>query len=39
MLGPMAVWFALARDKRGLMIVGVLFLLMVLATFVWNLVP
>jgi hypothetical protein len=39
MLGPVAVWFALIHDKRGLLMVGVLFLLLVLATIVWNLVP
>jgi hypothetical protein len=39
MLGHVAVWFALTRDKRGLLMMGVLFLLMVLATLVWNHVP
>lgn len=39
MLGSVAIWFALTRDKRGLQTVGVLFLLVILATLVWNLVP
>lgn len=39
MLGPVTVWFALTRDKSGLLMAGGLFLLMILATLVWNLVP
>ena len=39
MLGFVTAWFALTRDKGGLLMVGVLLLLMILATLVWNLVP
>jgi hypothetical protein len=38
MLGPVALWFVTAGDKRGLMIVGGLLLFMALATLVWNVV-
>ena len=39
MLGPVAVWFVMARDKRGLLMVGGLLLFMALATLAWNIVP
>ena len=39
MLAPVAVWFVLARNKRGLLVLGTLLLFMVLATLAWNLIP
>ena len=39
MLGPVAVWFVMARDKRGLLVGGALLIFMALATITWNLVP
>ena len=39
MLGTVAVWLALARDKRDVRMLGAFLLLTGLATLVWNLVP
>lgn len=39
MLGTVAVWLALARDKRDVLMLGAFLLLTGLATLVWNLVP
>ena len=39
MLGTVVVWLAMARDKRGLIVVGVFLLLVVVAVLVWNLIP
>ena len=38
MLGTLMVWRALAQDKRGVTTLGIVFLLIVLATIVWNLI-
>lgn len=39
MLSTVVLWMAMARDKRGLMMVGVFLLLVVLAVIAWNLAP
>lgn len=39
MLGTVAVWRVMARDKRGLLMLGALLLFMALATLTWNLIP
>ena len=39
MLSTIAVWLVMARDKRGLLMLGTLLLFMVLATLAWNLIP
>ena len=39
MLGTVAAWLALNRDKRGLRMLGVVLLVIVLATLAWNLIP
>ena len=39
MVGNVAVWLVLVRDKRGPLMLGTLLLLMSLATLIWNLVP
>ena len=39
MLGTVALWMAMARDTRGLVMVGVFVLLIVLAVIAWNLAP
>jgi len=39
MLGSLIVWRALAQDKRGVMTLGIVFFLLVLATLFWNLIP
>ena len=39
MLGPLAVWIVLARDKRDVLMFGALLLLTGLATLIWNIVP
>jgi len=39
MLGTIVLWMAVARDKRGLMMVGAFMLLVVLAVIAWNLAP
>jgi hypothetical protein len=39
MLGTVAVWLALARDKRDLLMLGTFLLFTTLATVIWNIVP
>jgi hypothetical protein len=39
MLGTVAVWLVMAREKRGLLMLGALLLFMALATLSWNLIP
>lgn len=39
MLSTVVLWMALARDKRGLMMVAAFLLLVVLAVIAWNLAP
>jgi hypothetical protein len=39
MLTTVALWMAMARDRRGLVIVGVLVLVAVLAVIAWNVAP
>ena len=39
MLSRVVVWMAMARDKRGLVIVGVFLLFVVVAVIAWNLAP
>ena len=39
MLGTVVLWMAMARDKRGLMMVGAFALFVVLAVVAWNLIP
>lgn len=39
MVGNLAVWFTMARDKRGLLMLGALLVFMALATLTWNLIP
>ena len=39
MVGPLAVWIVLAREKRELLMFGALLLLTGLATLIWNIVP
>jgi len=36
MLGTVAVWLALARDKRDVLMLGAFLLFTALATLVWN---
>jgi hypothetical protein len=38
-VGNVAVWLVMVRDKRGPLMLGALLLLMSLATLTWNLVP
>ena len=39
MLGTLMVWRALAQDKRGVRTLAIAFLLILLATIIWNLIP
>ena len=39
MLGTIAVWLALARTKRDMLMLGAFLLFTVLATFIWNILP
>ena len=39
MLGSLMVWRALAQDKRAVRTLGIAFLLILLATIIWNLLP
>jgi hypothetical protein len=39
MLGNLIVWRTLAQDNRGAKPLGIVFLLVVLGTLVWNLIP
>ena len=39
MLSTVVVWMAMARDKRGLMTVGIFLLFVALAVIAWNLAP
>jgi hypothetical protein len=39
MLGTVALWMALTRDKRAVMTAGAVLLFIVLAVIAWNLVP
>lgn len=38
MLGTVAAWLVIARDKRGLLMLGALLLFIALATLTWNLI-
>jgi hypothetical protein len=39
MLSDVMVWFAVARDERGPLMLGAFLLLVVLAVLAWNLIP
>jgi hypothetical protein len=39
MLGTVAVWLALARNKRDYLMLGAFLLFMALGTLIWNIVP
>ena len=39
MLGTVAVWLTLARNKRDYLILGAFMVFTALATFIWNIVP
>ena len=39
MLGTVAVWLVLARDKRDLLMLGAFLLFTALATLIWNIIP
>jgi hypothetical protein len=39
MLGTLAVWLALRRDTVRLTMLGAFFLVIMVATLVWNLIP
>ena len=39
MLSNVIVWFAIAKDKRGLKVVGAVLLLVALGVIAWNLLP
>jgi hypothetical protein len=39
MLGTVAVWLDLARDKRDVLMLGAFLLLTALATLIWNIIP
>ena len=39
MLGTLMVWRTLAGDNRGVRTLGIVVLLVVLGTLVWNLIP
>jgi hypothetical protein len=39
MLGTVAVWLALARDKRDVLMLGAFLLFTALATVIWNILP
>lgn len=39
MLGTAAVWLALARDKRDVLMLGAFLLFTALATVIWNIIP
>jgi hypothetical protein len=39
MLGTVALWMTLTRDKRGLTTVAAVLLFIVLAVIAWNLAP
>jgi hypothetical protein len=39
MLGTVAVWLALARDKRDVLMLGAFLLFTALATVIWNIIP
>ena len=39
MLGTVAVWLALARNKRDYLMMGALLIFTALATLIWNIVP
>lgn len=39
MLGTVAVWLALARNKRDYLMLGAFLVFTALATLIWNIVP